>query len=169
MSKKKNPPHRPTLYKKAFCDQAERLTKLGLIDKELADFFKISESTLNSWKITYPDFLESIKRGKLIADVNVVEKLYERACGSEHDDLHIAVIGQKIVKTKIVKKYPPETVACIFWLKNRQPEKWRDVQAVAHEGAVAVASMKASPEIESVALANIARVQQKYQPKGETK
>ena len=26
--------------------------------------------------------------------------------------------------------YPPDTTAAIFWLKNRQPEKWRDKKEV---------------------------------------
>ena len=26
------------------------------------------------------------------------------------------------------EKTPPDTTACIFWLKNRQPDKWRDKQ-----------------------------------------
>jgi hypothetical protein len=28
----------------------------------------------------------------------------------------------------VEKFYPPDTTACIFWLKNRQREQWRDVQ-----------------------------------------
>ena len=26
--------------------------------------------------------------------------------------------------------YPPDTVAMIFWLKNRRPDKWRDRQEI---------------------------------------
>ena len=25
---------------------------------------------------------------------------------------------------------PPNVTACVFWLKNRRPSEWRDVQAV---------------------------------------
>ena len=31
-----------------------------------------------------------------------------------------------------VKHYPPDTTAAIFWLKNRQVERWRDKQEVDH-------------------------------------
>ena len=27
---------------------------------------------------------------------------------------------------------PPDVTACIFWMKNRMPERWRDVQNVDH-------------------------------------
>ena len=32
----------------------------------------------------------------------------------------------QIVKTDVIKEYPPDPTSMIFWLKNRQPEKWRD-------------------------------------------
>jgi hypothetical protein len=32
----------------------------------------------------------------------------------------------EIVMTPTVKRYPPDTAAAIFWLKNRQRAKWRD-------------------------------------------
>lgn len=32
-----------------------------------------------------------------------------------------------------IKHYPPDTVAGIFWLKNRQPDKWREKQEIAIE------------------------------------
>jgi hypothetical protein len=30
--------------------------------------------------------------------------------------------------------YPPDTVACIFWLKNRRPDLWRDKVGLEHTG-----------------------------------
>lgn len=123
---------RPTTYKESYKDQAEKLCKLGLTDKEMADIFGCSESTLNLWKIEHPDFSESIKRGKELADANVAERLYQRAMGFEHDSEEIKVVsngggeGSEVVKVPIRKIYPPDTTAAIFWLKNRQKKKWRD-------------------------------------------
>ena len=34
--------------------------------------------------------------------------------------------------------YPPDTTACIFWLKNRQKAAWRDRQEVEHSGKVSL-------------------------------
>ena len=36
-------------------------------------------------------------------------------------------------RAEIVEHYPPDTTACIFWLKNRQPGRWRDRVDVQHE------------------------------------
>jgi hypothetical protein len=40
----------------------------------------------------------------------------------------IFVIGGQVVRETVRKYYPPDVTACIYWTKNRMPEKWRDVQ-----------------------------------------
>lgn len=62
---------RKSAYQKEYANQALKLCLLGATDKELADFFSVSEQTLNKWKKDYPEFLESLKKGKNIADANV--------------------------------------------------------------------------------------------------
>lgn len=123
---------RPTKYETRFNKQAEKLCKLGSTDKEMADFFEISESTLNLWKQQHPKFSESIKRGKSIADFEVADKLFKRATGYSHPDVDIKVIDEKVVMTKLTKHYPPDTTAAIFWLKNRQKNNWRDKQEIGY-------------------------------------
>ncbi|MCV5597561.1 hypothetical protein OFN66_28085, partial [Escherichia coli] len=46
----------------AYAEQARKLCLLGYTDAELADFFEVSESTINKWKLDYPKFSESIKK-----------------------------------------------------------------------------------------------------------
>lgn len=53
---------RPTKYQEAYAEQARKLCLLGYTDAELADFFEVSESTINKWKLDYPEFSESLKR-----------------------------------------------------------------------------------------------------------
>lgn len=122
----------PTKYKEEYCSQAEKLCKLGATDAELADFFEVNEDTINEWKKVRPEFSESIKSGKILADSNVADSLYQRALGFEHDSEEIKVMYDKetndqyIERVPIKKKYPPDTTAAIYWLKNRQKDKWRD-------------------------------------------
>jgi hypothetical protein len=117
---------RPTDYREEYCEQVTKLCRLGATDKEIADFFEVTETTINNWKIQHTEFFESIKKGKIIADAEIAEKLYHRAIGYEHPDVDIRVIDGEIVETDLVKYYPPDPVAAIFWLKNRQRKKWRD-------------------------------------------
>ncbi len=41
-----------------------------------------------------------------------------------------------ITEAPYTERYPPDTAACIFWLKNRQPDKWKDKQDLEHSGEV---------------------------------
>jgi hypothetical protein len=36
------------------------------------------------------------------------------------------------IYTPYVEHVPPDVTACIFWLKNRRPQDWRDVQQMEH-------------------------------------
>lgn len=125
---------RPTKYKEEYCEQVEKLCKLGATDKEIADFFNVDESTINNWKIEYSEFFESIKKGKILADSNVAERLYQRALGFEHDSEEIKVITvdkESIIERVPIRKiYPPDPTAAIFWLKNRRSKEWRDKQEI---------------------------------------
>ncbi|EDN5076699.1 terminase [Salmonella enterica subsp. enterica] len=129
---------RPTKYQEAYAEQARKLCLLGYTDAELADFFEVSESTINKWKLDYPKFSESIKKGKAVADSEVAAKLFHRATGYEHLEDDIRAVDGSIVITPTVKHYPPDTTAAIFWLKNRQRDKWRDKQEVEHTGEVSL-------------------------------
>jgi hypothetical protein len=101
----------------------------------MADFFKVTEQTLNNWKLIHSEFFEALKTAKEEADSRVKESLYRRALGYSHDEVHVSNYEGKITLTPIVKHYPPDTTACIFWLKNRRPQEWRDIKAVEHGGA----------------------------------
>lgn len=48
--------------------------------------------------------------------------------GYSYDAVKIFQHNGKPVKVPYVEHVPPDTTACIFWLKNRKPEAWRDVK-----------------------------------------
>lgn len=129
---------RPTKYKEEYNEQAEKLCKLGATDQELADFFEVDVSTINNWKIDFPLFFESIKKGKILADSNVAERLYQRALGFEHDSEEIKVTDGTVIRVPTRKIYPPDPTAAIFWLKNRRPKEWRDKQEIEQTGGLKI-------------------------------
>jgi len=104
--------------------QVEIIASLGLTDEEIAVVLGISPRTLNYWKKN-PDFLQSLKRGKLKADFQIIKSLYEKAKGGD-------------------------VTAMIFWLKNRQSDRWRDrhdVQMPGVENALYELSEKFLPAV----------------------
>jgi hypothetical protein len=117
---------RPSLFKPEYCEQTYRLCLLGLTDKELSAFFCVSESTLNLWKLKHDDFSESIKNGREIADAKVVESLFKRACGYEHEEDVIMQYKGEPVIVPTIKHYPPDAASAIFLLCNRQRSRWKN-------------------------------------------
>ena len=89
------------------------MAKLGATDVELAQALRISISTIDLWARTHPKFLKALKPPKRVADDRVERSLYRRALGYQTATLDL----------------PPDTTACIFWLKNRRREAWRDFRA----------------------------------------
>lgn len=151
MTKKKatKPEGRPSKFKPEYVKQAFKLALLGSTDKQLADFFEVSEATVHNWKIEHPEFLESLKAGKQTADTGVAKSLFKRAMGFKFDELtyedildtrvdHMGEVTRvPVTKIKTVRKLIiPDTTAQIFWLKNRRPDMWRDKQEHEHKGKI---------------------------------
>jgi len=147
-TKTKNKGGRPSKKDKIDFKAVERMAGLGLTDVEMSYVIGIDEVTLNRWKKD-PKFCQSLKKGKLISDQKVIQSLYKRALGYKYDEVtyekskggglgvglkkgekDIEVTSIKHVptnKTKVVtKEVAPDTTACIFWLKNRRKQDWRD-------------------------------------------
>ena len=123
---------RPTDFKPEYVELGRNYCLLGADDKDLAQMFEVDERTINRWKDSHPEFCQSIKEGKDIADAEIAKALYQRAKGYAHDEVHVSNYQGQITLTELVKKYPPDTAAASLWLRNRQPAKWRDKVDINH-------------------------------------
>jgi hypothetical protein len=130
------PAGRPTKFDKLDLDQVKSLATRGWTDQEMADHFKVARSTWSKWKIEHPEFSDTLKDWKDEADKRVERSLYERALGYNHPQDKIFNDSGKPLIVPTIKHYPPDTTAMIFWLKNRQPEDWRDKVETEHSGKI---------------------------------
>lgn len=114
----------------------------GRTDKEMAETLQVSEASFHLYKTKYPEFKETLKVNKDIADIEVENKLYQRALGYEYEEETIEYVNDengkpKIKSKKVTKKMlAPDTTAQIFWLKNRKMKEWRDKQHLEHSGEI---------------------------------
>jgi len=122
---------RPTDYSAEFCDQVFKLCLLGAKDKEIAEFFNVNVDTLYEWKKKYPKFSESIKAGKVDADIDIAHSLYKKAkgmvirsskavkykTGKDTEDVKVVTLGEEL---------PPDFQSISLWLRNRHGDKWQD-------------------------------------------
>lgn len=111
----------------------------GLTDKQMSKNMGIARSTLNEWKRKFPVISDTLKTNKDAADYEVENALYKKALGYNvkiqkafkvkeviYKDGKRIKETEKIVCAEDEIHIPADTTAQIFWLKNRQPDKWRD-------------------------------------------
>lgn len=124
-SKPKHAGGRPTDFRPEFVEQVEKLTLIGAVDEQLADFFHVSTQTIFNWKKKYPEFLDALKRGKEKIDNSVERALLHRALGYKHIAFKFFQHGGKVITKRYVEHYPPDAACCFGWLNNRRPDQWR--------------------------------------------
>lgn len=116
----------------------------GATMQQLADAILIPLNTLHQWNSKHQELKQAIKAGRDIHDTERVERtLLQRAMGYDYtekrvkyvrvrgvdaDGVAVALPAEEVTET--YKRIAPNLTAIIFWLKNRQPDRWRDVQAV---------------------------------------
>ena len=102
----------------------------GLLDEVIAKKIGISKTTLYDWKKKFPNFANALKKGQEVVDIEVENALLKRAKGYMTTETKTETLsdGKKRITT-IEKEVPPDVTAQIYWLKNRQPQKWRDKPA----------------------------------------
>lgn len=121
-----NPPGRPSKFRPEYVEQTRKLCELGATDREIAEFFDVDRMTLYAWRRQHEELAEAMRVGKEHADERVVQSLYHRANGYSFDSEEIFCQGGMVTRAPCVKHVPPDVTACIFWLKNRRREDWRD-------------------------------------------
>jgi hypothetical protein len=92
-------------YNPKYCEKIQPLAPLGCTDEQIAMLFDVTPETIHDWMGAHPEFSRAINRAKLRADMKVSHALYQQAISGN-------------------------VQAQIFWLKNRQPQIWRDKQEI---------------------------------------
>jgi hypothetical protein len=133
---------RPTKYSEDMHERAAFLIReFGMTDKQLAKAFGVAEASLKEWRQVYPAFSAATKEAKADYDSGTVEKsLLKRALGYRYKEVTKEKTdngGMEITK-EVIREMPPDTTAMIFWLKNRQPARWRDSKNIDHSGGVKI-------------------------------
>src|SRR5260221_386292 len=108
-SRKLKRPGRPSGFRPEFVTQAEKLTALGATDREVAEFFKITERTLYRWQHDHAEFCQALKLGKEASDARVEKSLYRRAVGYTFDAVKIFQYEGKPVRANYVEHVAPDT------------------------------------------------------------
>lgn len=121
---------------------ARKACAMGATTADLAELFSVAPATVDKWIAEIPLFSETVKKAKHDRDVLVEKSLFDRATGYSHPEDKIFNDQGVPLIVPTIKHYPPDPVSMIFWLKNRQPAKWRDKQEHDHVHTGEITSVK---------------------------
>lgn len=135
---KQNKSNKPEI---SLTSAVQRLTELGLDEKEIAYALGITRLKLMELK-EQKQISGAFAKGIRAQARKVEEALYRRAVGFEYEELVTAEKPASVTKEgtsksktgngakssarSTLKTVIPDVTACIFWLKNRMPDKWKD-------------------------------------------
>jgi hypothetical protein len=106
--------------------EIEAWCRNGKTDKEISRRLGIGYSTFNEYKIKYSKLLETLKTTKDFADDQVEGSLFKCANGYFVTEKVVVGKGENARVEEVERYIPPNTLAQIFWLKNRRPSQWKD-------------------------------------------
>ena len=99
----------------------------GITNDKLADIVGISFQCLYDWYNDYPEFKAAIVAARDRFNVEVLEKsLIKRAQGYEVTETETGMRGAQTVEIEKTKHVPADTAALTFFLKHRDPERWKE-------------------------------------------
>lgn len=109
----------------------------GLSDEQVAHNIGCSYSTLRAWADKYPALSAALKKGREVVIREVENALVKRARGytyteetKERKYNNLTGKYEMTVTRSVQKTVPPDVGAIAFYLKNVDPEHWRDKQNI---------------------------------------
>lgn len=104
----------------------------GYTLQDIADKIGVTRSTLGRWRDKYKEIAKAIDTGKEFIDYKVENALLKSALGFTTKEIKVTVGRQikdgktfEITKETTVREIAPNVTACMAWLNNRRPDKWK--------------------------------------------
>lgn len=110
----------------------------GKTDAQIAQTLGLGRRTFANIRDRSKITRAAVKKAKDVRDEQVEHSLLHRALGYSHPAVKIFCHQGRIIRQEYTEHYPPDTAAAVFWLCNRQPEKWKNVQKIEASGALTI-------------------------------
>ena len=119
-----------TTYDPKYAKQGYMLALLGATIQMIAMYFNTDTNTIDIWGRHFPAFRDALARGRMDFDMQVAERLGQRALGYDYEERETyQVLNKKTGQVQTLEKHyykhmAPDVTAQQFWLQNRQRGLW---------------------------------------------
>lgn len=108
-------------------NQVIRMKEIGMTDAQIIHALGCGRSTFYRAKQEDPEFQKAYEEADNMQVEAVERSLYQRSMGSIVPEDKVTAVGDIV---RVLKHYPPDTAAAIFYLKNKRPEEWTDKRVI---------------------------------------
>lgn len=133
---------RPTKYRPEYDAQAAKLCELGATNRDLAEFFDVSERTIEEWQVRIESFAIASRVGKIHADEKVKVSAYKLAKGYSYIEQQAIKVKdgpnrERVEIVEVEKHVPPNPMMQAKWLAVRGNKEFAETQRIEHSGSIA--------------------------------
>lgn len=98
------------------------------------NYIGIGTTTMWRWTKQCPELAKALMISKDVLNSKVENSLLKRALGYDYEEVTEELVEGQMRVTKVIKKHvSPDVKACLAWLCNRRPDRWR-MQPATPEG-----------------------------------
>lgn len=110
----------------------EAWSRDGYTRVQMAEMIGVRPATLSEWASKYEEIAKALKAGREVVDYKVENALLKSALGFTTKEIKVTIGKQikngqviDIMKETTTKEIAPNVTACMAWLNNRRPDKWK--------------------------------------------
>jgi hypothetical protein len=96
--------------------------------EQISKVVGMSQGRVRDWVTRYDSFAEAVKTVQDTADDRVVSSLYDKCIGRMVTESKDVISKGKAITLTTTRWVAGDVVAMIFWLKNRRPDAWKNME-----------------------------------------
>lgn len=122
--------HKFSTHVEPYLDKIKNWLYEGRTHKYVYKKLALSKSSWYQYLNDFPDFSNSVKKWEKVVNKDVEDSLFKRAIGKckvvEITKARNEVTNKMEIVKEVTKTLPPDVGACGLWLRNKDPDNWKD-------------------------------------------
>lgn len=123
------------------CKRAREFATLGADNETIAAYLGVDISTLDRWRVEYPQLNKALSAGREIGGVEVVRSLVKRAKGYTAKARKVVMVDGQPQVVEYKEEIAGDVTAQRYYLNNRHPKEWQERNGAQQLQAIDLAAL----------------------------